>query len=72
MFLHEADLQECPADTVLDVINGYFTDAALQSHLRILVSSYYRNYFTSIANSNSSTAAQQKNKKIHPHYHCVE
>ncbi|CAD7956762.1 unnamed protein product, partial [Amoebophrya sp. A25] len=39
MFLHESDLQECPPETVLDVIDGYFTDLPLQSHLRINVSS---------------------------------
>ena len=38
MFLHEADLQECPDETVLDIVDGYFTDIPLQSHLRILVS----------------------------------
>lgn len=36
MFLHESDLQQCPADTVLDVVDGYFTDVPLQSHLKIL------------------------------------
>merc|ERR1719387_856937 len=39
MFLHESDLQQCPADTVLDVVDGYFTDVPLQSHLRILAHS---------------------------------
>eukprot|EP00929_Paragymnodinium_shiwhaense_P079725 TRINITY_DN41557_c0_g2_i1.p1 TRINITY_DN41557_c0_g2~~TRINITY_DN41557_c0_g2_i1.p1 ORF type:complete len:3522 (-),score=604.34 TRINITY_DN41557_c0_g2_i1:457-9738(-) len=36
MFLHESDLQQCPADTVLDIVDGYFMDTSLQSHLRIL------------------------------------
>ena len=39
MFLHESDLQQCPADTVLDVVDGYFMDSSLQSHLRILAHS---------------------------------
>ncbi|CEM20910.1 unnamed protein product [Vitrella brassicaformis CCMP3155] len=36
MFLHESDLQQCPPDTVLDIVHGYFTDRPLQSHLRIV------------------------------------
>eukprot|EP00923_Selenidium_pygospionis_P020393 GHVN01035255.1.p1 GENE.GHVN01035255.1~~GHVN01035255.1.p1 ORF type:complete len:3937 (-),score=369.45 GHVN01035255.1:575-12385(-) len=38
MFLHESDLQDCPVDTALDVIKGYFTDKPLQTHLHIVVS----------------------------------
>ncbi|CAJ1368842.1 unnamed protein product, partial [Effrenium voratum] len=36
MFLYESDLQQCPADTVLDIVGGYFTEVPLQSHLQIL------------------------------------
>ncbi|CAK0824490.1 unnamed protein product [Prorocentrum cordatum] len=36
MFLHESDLQQCPGDTVLDIVDGYFTDVPLQSHMRNL------------------------------------
>lgn len=39
MFLHESDLQQCPADTVLDILDGYFTDMSLQHHLEILARS---------------------------------
>ena len=31
---HESDLQDCPADTVLDVARQYFTDFSLKSHLQ--------------------------------------
>ena len=37
MFLHESDLQQCPSDTVKDVINFYFTQSPLRSHLNILL-----------------------------------
>jgi hypothetical protein len=37
MFLHESDLQQCPADAVRDVVGLYFTTGPLQSHLNILV-----------------------------------
>lgn len=39
MFLYESDLQQCPADTVLDIVAGYFTELPLQSHLQILANS---------------------------------
>lgn len=39
MFLHESDLQQCPIDTVRDVIGLYFRDSPLRSHLNILISS---------------------------------
>ena len=37
MFLHESDLQQCPIDTVRDVINFYFSQSPLRSHLNILL-----------------------------------
>ncbi|CAE8723169.1 unnamed protein product [Polarella glacialis] len=39
MFLYESDLQQCPADTMLDIVGGYFTEVPLQNHLRILARS---------------------------------
>eukprot|EP00931_Biecheleriopsis_adriatica_P046808 TRINITY_DN26928_c0_g1_i1.p1 TRINITY_DN26928_c0_g1~~TRINITY_DN26928_c0_g1_i1.p1 ORF type:complete len:3379 (-),score=748.43 TRINITY_DN26928_c0_g1_i1:238-10323(-) len=39
MFLYEGDLQQCPAETVLDIVGGYFTEVPLQNHLRILANS---------------------------------
>ena len=39
MFLYESDLQQCPADTLLDIVAGYFTELPLQSHLQILAKS---------------------------------
>jgi hypothetical protein len=37
MFLHESDLQQCPIDTVRDVVRLYFADNPLRSHLNILL-----------------------------------
>ena len=37
MFLHESDLQQCPLETVRDVINSYFHETPLRSHLNILL-----------------------------------
>ena len=37
MFLHESDLQQCPIETVRDVIAFYFDENPLRSHLNILV-----------------------------------
>ena len=39
MFLYESDLQQCPAETVLDIVGGYFTEVPLQNHLQILANS---------------------------------
>ena len=38
-FLYESDLQQCPAETVLDIVGGYFTELPLQSHLQIFANS---------------------------------
>ena len=37
MFLHESDLQQCPIDTVRDVVRLYFVDNPLRNHLNILL-----------------------------------
>ena len=37
MFLHESDLQQCPLETVRDVIQSYFGQNPLRSHLNILL-----------------------------------
>lgn len=56
MFLHECDLQQCPPDTVWDIVNGYFTDAPLQAHLRILAKT--------MAASGSSSISEQTVQKL--------
>ena len=38
MFLHESDIQQCPIETVRDVVQLYFdSDSSLRSHLNILL-----------------------------------
>ncbi|KYF42104.1 hypothetical protein TGARI_224870A [Toxoplasma gondii ARI] len=42
LFLHEGDLQQCPVQTMTNIIDGYFRDAPLRHHLRIVVRSVER------------------------------
>ncbi|PFH35295.1 hypothetical protein BESB_061820 [Besnoitia besnoiti] len=42
LFLHEGDLQQCPPQTMTNIIDGYFREAPLRHHLRIVVRSVER------------------------------
>jgi len=56
MLLHESDLQQCPIDTVRDVVCLYFAEGPLRSHLNILVASATTTAATTGGVSSSDTA----------------
>ena len=68
MFLYESQVQECPPQTVLQILHDYFTIETLTTHLKIimreLVDSKADDHNTNIAINNQNNSVNTDNNKI--------